>query len=191
MRSGRAAWRMLSVTTSSARVRLSVVAASVLVAVVSAVAVLVLRVTNSGFEPEGRNWWIVADAVLGLAYPPLGTALAVRGRYALGTAFGVIGACALLSALAAEWHAYNASASGAPVIEHGRLVETVGMSVLVFVAPWVLPWPRGRSPDPTTRWLALGVVAAWTGGIAPSSSPLAICRERTSPDRCYWWRRCR
>jgi signal transduction histidine kinase len=157
---------MLSVTTSSARARMVLVAASVLVAVVGAGAVLVLRWTNSGFEPEGRNWWIVADTLLGLAYLPLGTALAVRGRSSLGIAFGVIGACALLSALAAEWHAYNASASGSPVIEHGRLVQTVGLSVLVFVVPWLLPWPRGRRHDPLTRWLALGLIAAWTGSLA-------------------------
>jgi signal transduction histidine kinase len=154
------------VTASSARARMVLVAASVLVALVGAGAVLVLRLTNSGFEPEGRNWWIVADTLLGLAYLPLGTALAVRGRSSLGIAFGVIGACALLSALAAEWHAYNASASGSPVIEHGRLVQTVGLSVLVFVVPWLLPWPRGRGHDPMTRWLALGLIAAWTGSLA-------------------------
>jgi len=145
---------------------LIVVAASVLVAVVGAGAVLVLRVANSGFEPEGRNWWIVADTLLGLAYLPLGAALTVRGRLGLGTAFGVIGVCALLSALTAEWHAHNMSASGSRVVEHGHLVQTVGMSVLVFVVPWLLPWPRGRRRDPMTRWLGLGVVAAWTGGTA-------------------------
>src|SRR5262249_7531509 len=42
----------------------------------------------------------------------------------------------------------------------------VGTSVLVFVVPWLLPWPRGRSRDPMTRWLGLGVVAAWIGGTA-------------------------
>ncbi|HKA67876.1 MAG TPA: histidine kinase [Actinomycetes bacterium] len=152
--------------TSSARARMVLVAASALVAVVGAGAVLVLRLTNSGFEPEGRNWWIVAETLLALAYLPLGTALAVRGRSGLGIAFGVIGACALLSALAAEWHAFNVSASGSPVIEHGRLVQTVGLSVLVFVVPWLLPWPPGRGHDPMTRWLALGLIAAWTGSLA-------------------------
>src|SRR5262249_38381172 len=51
-------------------------------------------------------------------------------------------------------------------VAHGQLVQTVGMSVLVFVVPWLLPWPRGRRRDPMTRWLGLGVVAAWTGGAA-------------------------
>jgi two-component system, NarL family, sensor kinase len=156
---------MLSVRTP-ARVRLIVVAVSVLVAVAGASAVMVLRLANSGFEPEGRNWWIVADTLLGLAYLPLGAALTVRGRLALGTAFGVIGLCALLSALAAEWHAHNVSASGSRVIEHGGWVQTVGMSVLVFVVPWLLPWPRGQGRDPMRRWLGLGVVAAWAGGTA-------------------------
>lgn len=152
--------------TSSARTRMVLVAASLLVALVGAGAILVLRLTNSGFEPEGRNWWIVADTLIGLAYLPLGTTLAIRGRYSLGIAFGVIATCALLSALEAEWHAYNVSASGSPVIEHGRLVQTVGLSVLVFVVPWLLPWPRGRGHDPMTRWLALGLVAAWAGSLA-------------------------
>jgi len=157
---------MWSVRTPSPRARLVVVAASVLVAVAGAAAVLVLRLITSGFEPEGRNWWIVAETVLGLAYLPLGTALAVRGRYALGVAFSVVGVCALLSALLAEWHAHNASASGSPVIEHNPVVQTVGMAVLVFAVPWLLPWPRGRDQDPMTLWLALGVVAAWIGGTA-------------------------
>jgi signal transduction histidine kinase len=143
-----------------------VVAASVLVAVAGACAVLVLRMITRGFEPEGRNWWIVVDTLLGLAYLPLGTALAVRGRYALGAAFSVVGVCALSSALAAEWHAHDAAASGSPVIEHNPVIQTVGMAVLVFVVPWLLPWPPERGRDPMTRWLGLGVVAAWTGGTA-------------------------
>jgi len=89
------------VRTSSARVRLIVVAASVLVAVIAAGAVLVLRLINSGFEPEGRNWWILADTILGLAYLPLGAALVVRRRVVLGIAFVVVGVCELSSAIAA------------------------------------------------------------------------------------------
>jgi signal transduction histidine kinase len=157
---------MLCVRTSSARVRLVLVAASMLAAIVGACAVLVLRLMNTGFEPEGRNWWIVADTMLGLAYLPLGTALAVRGRYSLGIAFSVTGTCALVSALAAEWHAHSEAASGLPVIEHGRLVQTVGLSVLVFVVPWLLPWPRERGGDPMTRWLTLGLAAAFAGSLA-------------------------
>ena len=148
--------------TSSARVRLIVVAASVLVAVIAAGAVLVLRLINSGFEPEGRNWWILADTILGLAYLPLGAALVVRRRVVLGIAFVVVGVCELSSAIAAEWHANSASASGTRVIEHGHLVQAVGMSVLVFVVPFLLSWPSERR-DPMTRWLGLGVVAAWLG----------------------------
>jgi two-component system, NarL family, sensor kinase len=155
---------MLSVRTSSARVRLIVVAASVLVAVIAAGAVLVLRLINSGFEPEGRNWWILADTILGLAYLPLGAALAVRGRAVLGIAFAVVGVCELLSALAAEWHANSASASGARVIEHGHLVQAVGMSVLVFVVPFLLPWPSERR-DPMTRWLGLAALVEPVGDL--------------------------
>ena len=157
--------------TSSARVRWIVIAASVLVAVLAAGAVLVLRLVNSGFEPEGRNWWILADTILGLTYLPLGAALAVRGRAVLGAAFAVVGGCELLSALAAEWHANSASASGSRVIEHGHVVQAVGMSVLVFVVPFLLPWPSERR-DPMTRWLGLGVVAAWVGGLAALVEPV-------------------
>jgi two-component system NarL family sensor kinase len=156
------------VRTASARVHLALVATSMLVAMAGAAGILVLRLTNSGFEPEGRNWWIVADAVLGLAYLPLGTALAVGRRLRLGLAFCVVGAGEMLSGVAAEWHAYNEAASGLPVIEHSRLAQTIGLCMLAFVVPWVLPWPRGpgRGRDPMTRWLTLGLVAAWAGSLA-------------------------
>ena len=154
---------------ASARVQVVLVATSMLVAIAGAAGILVLRLTNSGFEPEGRNWWIVADTVLGLAYLPLGTALAVGRRLRLGLAFCIIGVCELLSAFAAEWHAHNEAARGLPVIEHSRLVQTIGLCVLAFVVPWVLPWPRGGpgwGRDPMTRWLTLGLVAAWAASLA-------------------------
>jgi len=159
------------VRTPSARVRLIVVAASAFAAVIGAGAVLVLRLINSGFEPEGRNWWILADTILGLAYLPLGAALVLRRRVVLGIAFVVVGVCELSSAIAAEWHANSASASGSRVIEHGHLVQAVGMSVLAFVVPFLLPWPSERR-DPMTRWLGLGVVAAWLGGLAALVEPV-------------------
>ena len=40
--------------------------------------VLGLRVTNQGAEPEGENWWLVAELVLALAYLPAGVVLAAR-----------------------------------------------------------------------------------------------------------------
>jgi hypothetical protein len=70
-----------------------------------------------------------------------------------------------VSARAAEWRANNVSASGLLVIEHGHLVQTVGTLVLAIAVPLLLPWPRERR-DPMTRWLGLGVVAAWAGGLA-------------------------
>lgn len=151
--------------------RVVLFAASVLVAGVGAACVLILRVTNSGFEPSGRNWWIVCHTMLGLAYLPLGTALAVRGRSLLGGAFSVVGVCALLSAIAAEWHALNESTRALPVIEHARLIQTVGLSVLVFAVPLLLPWPR-RGRDSMTGWLALGLVAAWAGSLAALVKPI-------------------
>jgi len=45
------------------------------------------------------------------------------------------------------------------------------MSVLVFVVPFLLPWPSERR-DPMTRWLGLGVVAAWVGGLAALVEPV-------------------
>ena len=34
--------------------------------------VLALRVANPGFEPEGRDWWLTVQLMLGCCYLPVG-----------------------------------------------------------------------------------------------------------------------
>ena len=150
----------------TASLRAVVITAGVIVAVAGGGVVLVLRLTNGGSEPQGRNWWIVSQTVLALAYLPLGVALAARGRIRLGFAFAVIGVCELLCAIVAEWHALDESQQALPVVEHGRLVQVIGLTVLAIAVPFLLPWPAqaGRpARDTMTRWLAIGLVAAWVG----------------------------
>jgi signal transduction histidine kinase len=78
------------------------------VALVIAVAVLALRVTNAGDEPEGENWWLVAGLVLGFAYLPAGAALTGRrDRRLLGALFLIVGVTALLDALATQYRGYE------------------------------------------------------------------------------------
>ena len=72
-----------------------------------------LRLANAGAEPEGQNWWLVAELVLGLAYLPSGVILAGRGRRLLGLSFVLVGAAALAEALATQYLGY--------VEGHGRL----------------------------------------------------------------------
>jgi signal transduction histidine kinase len=162
----------VGVRVTSARVRWLLVAAGVVTAVVGAAAVLGLRLANRALEPEGRNWWIVADTVIGLAYLPLGLALVVRGRSKLGWVFALIGTCSLLTAITAEWHAYVKSSSLAPVVEHWSLFQTTASLLVALVVPFVLPWRGRRSDDPLTRWFVVGVVAAWLGSAAALIEPI-------------------
>ena len=157
--------------------RLAVTAAALLVAA-AAVTVLVLRLVNDDLEPEGRNWWLVVEVVLGCAFVPAGALLLSRpGRRWLGAAFVVVGAAQLLAAVVAQWQAW--SANGEPI--DGRtadVIEAVGLLVLSGVVPWLLPL-RGRHAreDPLRRWLLLGVIAAVTGSamaIAPVDDARAI-----------------
>jgi two-component system NarL family sensor kinase len=156
----------------STRSRLLFIGFSVVVALAGAGIVLALRTATGGAEPQGRNWWIVADTVLGLAYLPLGVALTLRGRARLGVVYVLIGGFALATAIQSEWHAYKSSESGTPVVQHWSLFQTVFAVLLALVVPWLLPWPRRRSGDPLTRWFALGVAAAWLAAAAAVIKPI-------------------
>jgi signal transduction histidine kinase len=136
------------------------------VAIVGAATVVALRLANTALEPEGRNWWIVVEVMLGCAFLPAGALLLSRpGTRLLGAAYVVVGASQLLAAVAAEWAAWVAD--GEPI--DGRVADAVeagGLIVLAVVVPWLLPWRRrGVVGDPLRRWLALGVVAAVAGAI--------------------------
>ena len=130
-----------------------------------------------------------------LAYLPLGAALATRGRLRLGIAFAVIGACELLCAVVAEWHALDESPQALPVVEHGRIVQIIGLAVLAVAVPFLLPWPRAvetsdpRHDDPVARDRACRPHGP--GRRSRCFARSATCPAPTSQDRCSSWRQCR
>jgi signal transduction histidine kinase len=154
--------------TESRRARFVAMTALV-IAVAAGTAVLVLRVTNVGFEPDGRNWWIVSEVVLGLCYLPVGALLTTRRRARLGTAFLLVGVSQATAAVLSEWAAFSGSAGSDLAHDLGRPMEVGGLLILVVVVPLLLPWrgDRDRS-DPLNRWLGLGVLAAALGAIPAS-----------------------
>jgi two-component system NarL family sensor kinase len=154
--------------TESRHARLAVMTAMV-VAVAAGAAVLVFRVANVGFEPDGRNWWIVVEVVLGLGYLPVGAVLTTRGRVALGAAFLLVGGSQATSAVLSEWAALRGSAGSTWAQDVGRTVEVGGLLVLAVIVPLLLPWRGNRDPrDPLNRWLAMGALAACLGATAAS-----------------------
>ena len=147
-----------------------VVISAVVGSAAAALAVLGLRL-DVGLEPQGRNWWLTVEVVLGLCYVPIGAAILTRGRYALGVAFVLVGASQLAAAIVAESHALDGASGPVPAWGAGRAVEIAGLVVLAAMVPLLLPWPRENSvEDRMTRWLALGVLAAAVGSIAAAFS---------------------
>jgi two-component system, NarL family, sensor kinase len=136
-----------------------------LVAFAGCMALLTLRVANSGPEVPGRNWWLIADALLALAYLPAGALLLVwPGRRWLGLAFVVVAVTQLGSGLLAEWSAWRGHLGQGAGSRPADVVETVGLLVLVLVVPPLLPWrPADRRRDPLRWWFALGVAASVVG----------------------------
>jgi hypothetical protein len=154
---------MAAVTTKTASARTPlVVLSAVAVAASAAASVALIRLANPGFEPAGRNWWLVAEVVLGLSYVPVGCALLTRGRRGLGLACVLVGASQVAAAILAELHAWYPST--APLLDAAQVVEIAGLLVLALVVPFLVPWPRDRvTKDRLTNWLALGVVTAAVG----------------------------
>ena len=143
-----------------------VVISAVVGSAAAALAVLGLRL-DVGLEPQGRNWWLTVEVVLGLCYVPIGAAILARGRYALGVAFVIVGASQLGAAIVSESHALNGPSGPVSAFGGGRAVEIAGLGVLAAVVPLLLPWPHENSvEDRMTRWLALGVLAGVVGTIA-------------------------
>ncbi|HEY8094043.1 MAG TPA: hypothetical protein VID93_09665, partial [Acidimicrobiales bacterium] len=134
-----------------------------LVVLVTAI-VLGLRLDNAGNEPEGQNWWLVSELILGLAYLPTGALLvARRDRRRLGTWFMVVGATALASALATQYLGYVqdeqkpvtlpwlASLAGWHWLVGGAVLTT-----LVLLALLPAPWRADRR----VRAVSLVAIAA-------------------------------
>ena len=139
------------------------VIAALAVGVVVAGIVLGLRVANAGAEPEGQNWWLVAQLVIGLAYLPAGALLASRPDHRrLGVLFLVVGLTALLNALATQYLGY-AEAHGDPVAWPGLASLAswrwaVGGAVLATLVILALLPGRWRS-DPRRSVLGAAALA--------------------------------
>jgi two-component system NarL family sensor kinase len=160
---------------ADSRVRPMVAVALGIVVVVTAL-VLALRLTTNGREPPERNWWLVSEVVLGLAYLPVGAALgARRDRRLLGVLFVAVGATAVATALSTEYEAYAAGRDG-PARWPSLAVASewtwlLGGSVLATLVLLALLPPAWRAD----RWLRSTMVAA---GAATAA---LVVRELTQP----------
>ena len=141
--------------------------ASAAFAVAVGLLLVALRVVNDGMEPEGRNWWLVAEIAIGIGFLPAGTLLlSYPRRRLLGASFVAVGLTQLIAALACEWEAYAASVDDTRWRRRDgwEVIETIGLIVLTVVVPWFLPWRTRRGPqDPLKLWLAFGVAASLVG----------------------------
>jgi signal transduction histidine kinase len=139
--------------------------ASLVVALAGCALLFALRVANSGPEVPGRNWWLIAEALVAIAYLPAGAALVVwPERRLLGVAFVTVGVTQLLTALLGEWAAYQGHIGAGPGTRLADAIETVGALVLALAVPLLLPWrAREGRGDPLRVWFGLGVVAAVLG----------------------------
>jgi signal transduction histidine kinase len=154
-------------------------------------AVIGLRVANHGAEPEGANWWLVSELVLGLAYVPAGVMLAGRAtRRLLGMLFVVVGVAALVAALSTQYLGYGA-ARDAPLRWPALAAASSWAWVLgaaVLVGPVVLALLPDRSVSSARRRVAMVVgitgaalmvlphlTAAWPAALG--SNPLDLDDE--------------
>ena len=139
------------------------VAALATAAVVGAccAAAIGLRAANDGPEPEGRNWWLVAWFVAGLAYSLAGVLLLSRpGRRLLGAELLLVGASSVIVALAVQYRGHEQSVPGPPrwplLADADTWARPLGAAVLVALVPGELVGARWRSDR---RAQAVGIVA--------------------------------
>jgi signal transduction histidine kinase len=134
--------------------------------------VISLRVANDGIEPEGRNWWLVAWLLTGLAYALAGALLATRmGRRLLGVWLLVVGLSSLIVALAVQYRGYELSMGGpvrwSALADADEWARPLGAAVLVALVPSELV-RAGSPPDRRTRVLRLVALAATATIVAAS-----------------------
>jgi signal transduction histidine kinase len=156
-----------------------------------------LRAANDGWEPDGRNWWLVGWTVTGAASTAVAIALPGRpGRTMLRASLLVVGAMAYLAALATQYLAYASNGAGAgsaagrsvrwPLLaEPSEWAWQVGGAVLVVLAPWeLLPATTRRSPiGRILRWIGLVGVA----GLTVLAIARGLDRDRSLAENVARW----
>jgi signal transduction histidine kinase len=153
-------------STSLRRTYGAVAATSVVVGISCAV-VIGLRAANDGPEPEGRNWWLVAWLLTGLAYSLAGVLLVTRpGRGLLGALLLAVGATSLIVAVAVQYRGYERSIAGAPrlpaLAEADTWARPLGAAVLVALLPGALVPAAWRSDRRAAAVWIVAVAATLT-----------------------------
>jgi signal transduction histidine kinase len=164
-----------SMTSTLSGYRARMLCAAVAALVIATGGVLVaLRLANSGAEPDGQNWWLVAWFVVAMAYSVAGTALLlIPTRRTLGGLFVVVGAAAVVSAVATQYLAFEASERGRPrwtwLAEADAWARPLGAAVLVALVPFELLPLAWRAH----RWVRVAR-AGGVAGIAVMALDLAV-----------------
>lgn len=126
--------------------------------------VLPLRADNPGPEPQGQNWWLVCWLVMAAVYGGTGVALlGWRPRRRLAVGFLIIGACALLNAVAVQYRGYVSANGGRPpwprLADADDWSRPVLAGVLAVFVPWELLAPTGRRGTAANALRLVGLVA--------------------------------
>jgi signal transduction histidine kinase len=145
------------------------------------------RIANHGREPAGQNWWLVTWFCVGLTYSVVGAALVARSsRRRLGVCFLVVGASAVVSALAIEYRSLGSSTDRLrfpAFAEAWMWARPLGEAVLAAFVTWeLLPptWRADRRSRYAFRIATVGVVlvmaARVTSGWEPryGTNPLTV-----------------
>ena len=171
-------------------------AASVVLGVVAAcfvscaVAVVAMRITHDGREPEGGNWWLVAWLIAGTAYGTTATVLLLRpGRHLIGLCFAVAGVAFSVTAVATEY---------AVVVERNSIADRTeplqpGCSPRSCRSPCcrVTAWRRHRNGWWAMWWLSAGAVAVTVAGVMAAAGWVVATSGAASTAGLgvVWWSR--
>jgi two-component system NarL family sensor kinase len=154
-------------------------AIAVVVVTAGGIVLLGFRVANGGPEPAGQNWWLVTWFCVGLTYSVVGAALVARSpRRNLGVCFLVVGASAIVSAIATEYRAYGSTEGRRPEFpafaEASMWARPIGEAVLVAFVTWeLLPstWHSDRRGRHALRLAAVGIVLVTAARVTSAWNP--------------------
>ena len=171
--------RSISMPTNRSRVWLPC-AIAVVAVTAGGLMLLGLRVANQGREPAGQNWWLVTWFCVGLTYSVVGAALVARSsRRRLGVCFLVVGASAVVSALAIEYRSLRVERRIAvrfpAFAEAWMWARPLGEAVLVTFVTWELLPPAWRA-DRRSRYafriaIVVGIVLVMAARVTSAWEP--------------------